>query len=149
MQLFQQWFLTVADNIWNNLEINRIVPICFVYRLFTQRMASVYSYSSIYNVGTLWHIDMNLLVYVNLVKENVMESNTWRSPATTTLIGMQCQKIAKIFTGLTYKLLLSFTFITDVYRSFSRNTFTTKYCLSYSMDFKAPQEHCCTIEVWE
>ena len=33
----------------------------------------------------------------------------------------QCQKLGKIFTGPMYKLLLSFTVILDVYRSFIPN----------------------------
>ena len=36
----------------------------------------------------------------------------------------QCQKLGKIITGLTYKLLLSFTVISDVYRSFMPNSTT-------------------------
>ena len=43
----------------------------------------------------------------------------------------QCQKLGKIFTGPTYKLLFSFTVISDVHKSFIpyKTTFT-KYCLT-------------------
>ena len=42
-----------------------------------------------------------------------------------------CQKLGKIFTGLTYELLLSFAVISDVYRSFIPNKTTfTKCCLT-------------------
>ena len=48
------------------------------------------------------------------------------------VMDMQCQKLGKIFTGLTYKLFSSFTgFFSDVYRSFIWNKTTfTKYCLT-------------------
>ena len=43
----------------------------------------------------------------------------------------QCKKLGKIFTGLTYKLLLSFKVISDVYKSFIPNKTTfTKYCFT-------------------
>ena len=43
----------------------------------------------------------------------------------------QCHKLRKIFTGLTYKLLLRFKVISGVYRSFIPNkTMLTKYCLT-------------------
>ena len=43
----------------------------------------------------------------------------------------QCQKLRKILIGLIYKLLLSFSIISDVYRSFIRNkTAFIKYCLT-------------------
>ena len=43
-------------------------------------------------------------------------------------------KFRKIFTGPTYKLLLSFTVISDVYMSFIRDeTPSTKYCLTQSI----------------
>ena len=49
----------------------------------------------------------------------------------------QCKKLSTIFIGPTYKLLLSFTVISDVYRSFMRKKLQV---LSYSVDFKAPRE---------
>ena len=43
----------------------------------------------------------------------------------------QCQKLGNIITGLTYRLLLSFTIISDVYRSFIKDKITfSKYCLT-------------------
>ena len=43
----------------------------------------------------------------------------------------QCYKLGKIFTCSTYKLLLCFTVIPDVYKSFFPNKTTyTKYCLT-------------------
>ena len=41
----------------------------------------------------------------------------------------QCQKLGKIFTGPTYKLLLSFTVISDVYRYFLQARFQNFRCL--------------------
>ena len=44
---------------------------------------------------------------------------------------LQCQKSGKIFTGMTYKLLSSFTVISDAYRTFIPNKTTfTKYCFT-------------------
>ena len=41
----------------------------------------------------------------------------------------QCKKICNIFTGTSYRLLLSFTVISDVYKSFiPHKTTFTKYC---------------------
>ena len=41
---------------------------------------------------------------------------------------LQCWKLGKIFTGLTYTLLLSVTVISNIYMSFIRNK--TTYCLA-------------------
>ena len=44
---------------------------------------------------------------------------------------IQCKKLGKILTGLTYKLLSSFMVISDVYRSFTQNKTTfTEYFLT-------------------
>ena len=46
-------------------------------------------------------------------------------------IQSQCQKLGKLFTGLTYKLLSSFIVISHVYSSLIQNKTTfTKYCLT-------------------
>ena len=46
---------------------------------------------------------------------------------------MQCQKLGKLYTGPTYKSLLSFTVIWDVYKSIIPNIATlSKYCLTWN-----------------
>ena len=50
---------------------------------------------------------------------------------------LQCQKLRKIFTGMSHKLLLYFTAISNVYRPFIWINYIYQV-LSYSMDFKTP-----------
>ena len=59
----------------------------------------------------------------------------------TLLAEQQCRKLGKIFTGLMYKLLLSFTVIADVYSPFIFPIYNYIYkVLAYSVDFKAHWE---------
>ena len=45
----------------------------------------------------------------------------YQSVSSISLLPFQCQNLGKIFTGQTHKLLLGFTIIPDVYRSFIPN----------------------------
>ena len=63
---------------------------------------------------------------------NVSALTTWKTT------DMQRQRLGKIFTGPTYKLLLRFIVISYVYRFFIPNKVTYIYkVMSYSVDFKA------------
>ena len=77
------------------------------------------THSTQWSVNThSWHLDLTHLSSLNACN--------------------QCQKLGKIFTGLTYKLLLSFTVIPEVYRSFIPNKNYIYQVLPYSVDSKLP-----------
>ena len=58
---------------------------------------------------------------------------------------LQCQQFGKIWTGLTYKLLLSFTAISDVDMSFIKKHTFTSYCLS---EFQSSRGALRSIVIW-
>ena len=55
-----------------------------------------------------------------LISYHVKQSKKWSCPKVY-LYQVLCQKLGKIFTGMTYKLLFIFTFNSDVNRSFTPN----------------------------
>ena len=84
-----------------------------------------------YGVGALADICMEYFVAHWGSYHTVDELEYWICCMCHVTMLVQCQKLGKIFTGPTYKLILSFTVISDVYCSFMPNkTKFTKYCLT-------------------
>ena len=78
-----------------------------------------------------WSLDFEceILIETDLSSITVHQA----CPRYYTIYMLQNQELGKIFTGQTYKLLLNFTVISDVYKSFIPNKTTfTKCCLSLS-----------------
>ena len=93
---------------------------CLGLDVLKQRLLDLVPVRSRYNQITWSNTTIFLYIYVKIwiIDHNLSSQK-------------QCQKLGKIFTGPAFKLLLSFTAISDVYMSFIPNKITfTKHCLT-------------------